>query len=294
MPKKSLLKYTYLSIFTSLIVISLKILAFFLTKSVGFLSDAIESLVNLICAFTAYLMLKLAEKPADKTHPYGHTKAEYFSSLFEAGMIFIAALTIIITAFQRLIHPQPIEKVSTGIFVSFLATAINFFTAKILISVGKKNQSITLEADGHHLMTDVLTSVGVIIAVFLINQTGFLILDPLVAIFVALNILLTATSLIKRSVSGFLDEALDKKDLIEIENIFVKYEKKGIKFHSIKSRQSARKKFLSFHILFPNHWSIKKAHDLVYKIEKQIKEKLPGIDIDSHLEPLEDKKSFED
>ncbi|MGB9883579.1 MAG: cation diffusion facilitator family transporter [Microgenomates group bacterium] len=293
MSKKSLLKYTYLSIFASLVVISLKILAFFLTKSVGFLSDAIESLVNVICAFTAYLMLKLAEKPADKTHPYGHTKAEYFSSLFEAVMIFVASLSIIFSAIQRIIHPQLLEKVSIGLFVSFLATAINFLTAKILISVGKKNQSITLEADGHHLMTDVLTSVGVIVAVFLINQTGFLILDPLVAIFVALNILLTATSLIKRSVSGFLDEALDEKDLNEIKNIFAKYEKKGIKFHSIKSRQSAQKKFLSFHILFPNHWSIKKAHDLADKIEKQIKKNLENAEIESHLEPINDKKSFE-
>lgn len=292
--KKSLLKYTYLSIFTSIVVISLKILAYFLTKSVGFLSDAIESLVNLASAIIAYFMLKLAEKPADYNHPYGHTKAEYFSSLFEAGMIFIASLSIIFSAIQRIIHPKALEQISLGLVVSFLATLINFFTAKILISAGKKNHSITLEADGHHLMTDVLTSVGVIVAVFLVQMTGFLILDPLVAIAVALNILFTAITLIKRSVSGFLDESLDKKDLKIISKIFQKYEKKDIKFHSIKSRQSAQKKFLSFHILLPNNWSIKKSHDLIYKIEKEIKKNLGEIEINSHLEPVDDKKSFEE
>lgn len=292
--KKSLLKYTYLSIFTSIVVISLKILAYFLTKSVGFLSDTIESLVNLASAIIAYFMLKLAEKPADYNHPYGHTKAEYFSSLFEAGMIFIASLSIIFSAIQRIIHPKALEQISLGLVVSFLATLINFFTAKILISAGKKNHSITLEADGHHLMTDVLTSVGVIVAVFLVQMTGFLILDPLVAIAVALNILFTAIALIKRSVSGFLDESLDKKDLKIISKIFQKYEKKDIKFHSIKSRQSAQKKFLSFHILLPNNWSIKKSHDLVDKIEKEIKKNLGEIEINSHLEPVDDKKSFEE
>ncbi len=292
--KKSLLKYTYLSIFTSTVVISLKILAYFLTKSVGFLSDAIESLVNLASAIIAYFMLKLAEKPADYNHPYGHTKAEYFSSLFEAGMIFIASLSIIFSAIQRIIHPKALEQISLGLVVSFLTTLINFFTAKILISAGKKNHSITLEADGHHLMTDVLTSVGVIVAVFLVQMTGFLILDSLVAIAVALNILFTAIVLIKRSVSGFLDESLDKKDLKIISKIFQKYEKKDIKFHSIKSRQSAQKKFLSFHILLPNNWSIKKSHDLVDKIEKEIKKNLGEIEINSHLEPVDDKKSFEE
>lgn len=292
--KKSLLKYTYLSIFASIVVIFLKILAYFLTKSVGFLSDAIESLVNLTSAIIAYFMLKLAEKPADSNHPYGHTKAEYFSSLFEAGMIFIASLSIIFSAIQRIIHPKALEQISLGLVVSFLTTLINFFTAKILISAGKKNHSITLEADGHHLMTDVLTSVGVIVAVFLVQMTGFLILDPLVAIAVALNILFTAITLIKRSVSGFLDESLDKKDLKIISKIFQKYEKKDIKFHSIKSRQSAQKKFLSFHILLPNNWSIKKSHDLVDKIEKEIKKNLGEIEINSHLEPVDDKKSFEE
>lgn len=292
--KKSLIKYTYLSIFASIIVISLKIFAYFLTKSVGFLSDAIESLVNLLSAFFAYLMLKLAEKPEDENHPYGHSKAEYFSSIFEGILIFIASFSIIFSAIQRLINPQQLENIISGLFISILATLINFLVGRKLILAGKKNRSITLEADGHHLLTDVYTSVGVIFAVFLVKITGFITIDPLVAIIVGLNILKTAVSLIKRSISGFLDEALEKKDIEKIKKIFKKYEKNRLKFHSLKSRQSAQKKFLNFHILFPNSWSIKKSHDLVYKIEKEIKKELGEIIIESHLEPLNDKKSFED
>lgn len=291
---QSLIKYTYLSIFASLAVILLKITAYLITQSIGFLSDAMESLVNLTSAIIAYLMIKLSEKPADKNHPYGHTKAEYFSSLFEASMIFLAAFLIIITSIKRIISPVVLKQISLGIFVSLLATAVNFFAASKLISVGKKYRSITLEADGYHLLTDVYTSMGVILAVFLVKITNLLIIDPLIAIAVALNILITALNLIKRSISGFLDEAFEKKDLEIINNVFKKYQIKGLKFHSIKSRQSGHKKFLSFHVLFPNRWSIKKSHDLVYQVEKEIKDYFPQIEIESHLEPLKDKKSFED
>lgn len=292
--KKSLIKYTYLSIITSLIVIFLKISAYFLTKSIGFLSDAIESLVNLLSAFFAYLMLKLAEKPEDKNHPYGHSKAEYFSSIFEGVLIFIASFSIIFSAIERLINPQQIENVAIGLVISISGALINFLAGRKLISAGRKNRSITLEADGQHLLTDAYTSFGVVLVVFLVKITGFIHLDPLAAIIIGLNILKTAVSLIKRSISGFLDEAFEKKEIEKIKEIFKKYEKKGVKFHSLKSRQSAQKKFLSFHILFPNNWSIKKSHDLVYKIEKEIKKELGEIVIESHLEPLHDKKSFED
>lgn len=239
----SLISYTYLSIFTALITILLKIIAFFLTKSVGLLSDTVESLVNLAAALIAFLALKIAQKPADKNHPYGHTKAEYFSSIAEGIFIFIASLTIIFSAFNRLFHPKPLEKISLGLLVSTIAAFINFFVGQVLIKVGKKNQSITLEADGQHLMTDVWTSIGVILAVFLVDKTKILILDPLVAIFVALNILLTGTSLIHRSLSGFMDEAIDKKDLEKIDGIFEKYEKKGLVFHEIKSRLKIKAQF---------------------------------------------------
>lgn len=291
MPK--LIPYTYLSIFTALITISLKLIAYFLTNSVGLLSDAIESLVNLVAALIAFLALKIAQKPADKDHPYGHTKAEYFSSIAEGVFIFIASLVIIFSALDRFFHPKPLEKISIGLLVSLLATLLNFFVGRKLIHVGKKYHSITLEADGYHLLTDVWTSVGVILAVFLVDKTKILILDPLVAIFVAINILLTGTNLIRRSLSGFMDEAIEKKDLEKIQKVFKKYQKKGLIFHQIKSRQSGQKKFLSFHALFPNHYSIKKAHDLVDKIEREIKKVVSNLQIESHLEPKDDKKAFE-
>jgi len=288
-----LLKYTYLSIFTALMTISLKTIAYLFTNSVGLLSDAIESLVNLVAALIAFFTLKIAQKPADKEHPYGHTKAEYFSSVAEGAFIFIASLVIIFSALNRLFKPKPLEQISIGLLVSLVATFINFFVGRKLIQVGKKYQSITLEADGHHLLTDVWTSLGVILAVFLVDKTKILILDPLVAIFIALNILLTGTNLIRRSLSGFMDEAIDKKELEKIKKVFEKYQKKGLVFHAIKSRQAGQKKFLSFHALFPKSYSIKKAHDLVDKIEKEIKKDVLNIQIDSHLEPKDDKKAFE-
>jgi len=291
--KKSLIVYTYLSILTALITIILKLIAYFFTQSVGLLSDAVESLVNLMAAIIAFLAIRLAEKPADKKHPYGHSKAEYFSSIAEGIFIFLASLAIIFSALERLFHPRPLEQISIGLLVSSTATLINFLVGKKLISVGKKYQSITLEADGHHLLTDVWTSVGVILAVFLVDKTKILILDPLVAILVALNILLTGANLIRRSLSGFMDEAIDKKDLEKIKKIFEKYQKKGLIFHEIKSRRSGQKKFLSFHALFPKSYTIKKAHDLVYKIEKEIKNDVLNIQIESHLEPKDDRKAFE-
>ncbi len=274
-------------------MILLKIIAYFLTNSVGLLSDAIESLVNLTAALIAFFALKIAQKPADKDHPYGHTKAEYFSSIAEGIFIFIAALAIIFTATERLFHLKPLEQISIGLLISTVAATINFFVGQTLIKVGKKYQSITLEADGHHLITDVWTSAGVILAVFLVDKTKVLILDPLVAIFAALNILLTGANLIRRSLSGFMDETIEKKDLKRIEKIFERYQKKGLIFHEIKSRQSGQKKFLSFHALFPNNFTIKKAHDLIDKIEKEIKNTVFNIQIESHLEPKNDKKSFE-
>ena len=202
-------------------------------------------------------------------------------------------MIIIFSALNRLFNPKPLEKISIGLLISSSAALINFLVGKKLIDVGKKYQSITLEADGHHLLTDVWTSFGVILAVFLVDKTKILVLDPLVAIFIALNILLTGTNLIRRSLSGFMDEAIGKKDLEKIDKVFKKYEKKGLIFHEIKSRQAGQKKFLSFHALFPKSYSIKKAHDLVDKIEKEIKKDILNLQIDSHLEPKDDKKAFE-
>ncbi len=290
----SLKKYTFLSIATALATILIKLIAYFFTHSIGLLSDAIESVVNLVAAVFAFLMIKLAEKPEDKNHPFGHSKAEYFSSLLEGGLIFAAAITIIITAIQRLFSPVPLEKISLGLLFSSVASLINLIVGLKLIQTGKKYHSITLEADGHHLLTDVYTSLGVILAVFFVGLTNILILDPLIAIFVALNILWTGFSLIKKSVLGLIDTAIDKNEIKKIEQILKKHQKKGFAFHKIQTRQSGQKKFISFHLLFPNQWSIKKAHDLAEKIEQEIKTKISNAVVQTHLEPIDDLKSFQD
>lgn len=290
----SLKKYTLLSIVVAIATISIKLTAYFFTHSIGLFSDAIESVVNLIAAVFAFLMIELAEKPEDKNHPYGHSKAEYFSSLLEGGLIFLAAIAIIFTAIQRLFSPTPLEKISLGLLFSSVASLINLIVGLKLIQVGKKHHSITLEADGHHLLTDVYTSLGVILAVFFVSLTNVLILDPLIAIFVALNILLTGFSLIKKSVLGLIDTAIDRTEIKKIEQILKKHQKRNLAFHKIQTRQSGQKKFISFHLLFPNQWSIKKAHDLAEKIEKEVKTKILNAIVQTHLEPIDDVKSFQD
>lgn len=285
-----LLSFTKLSIVASLATISLKLFAYFLTGSVGLFSDAIESFVNLIAAGFAFFSLKIAQKPADKDHPFGHSKAEYFSSALEGGLIFIAALAIIASAVGRLIHPQPLEKISLGIILSSAASIINLVVGLKLINVGKKYHSITLEADGHHLLTDVWTSAGVILAIFIVALTNWQVLDPLIAIFVALNILLTGASLIKRSALGFMDTAITNEELDKINQTLKKYEREKITFHQLRTRLAGQKRFISFHLLFPDSWSIKKAHDLATKIEKEIKQKIPNALVDTHLEPISDLK----
>jgi len=285
-----LLSFTKLSIFASLATISLKFFAYFLTGSVGLLSDGIESFVNLVAASFAFFSLKIAQKPADKNHPFGHSKAEYFSSALEGGLIFIAALVIIVSAINRLIHPQPLEKISLGIILSSAASLINLFVGLKLINIGKKYHSITLEADGHHLLTDVWTSAGVILAIFIVALTNWQVLDPLIAILVALNILLTGASLIKRSALAFMDTAISYEELNEINQILKKYERDKITFHRLRSRLAGQKRFISFHLLFPDSWSIKKSHDMATKIEKEIKQKIANALVDTHLEPISDLK----
>jgi cation diffusion facilitator family transporter len=285
-----LLSFIKLSIFASLATISLKFFAYFLTGSVGLFSDAIESFVNLVAAGFAFFSLKIAQKPADKDHPFGHSKAEYFSSALEGGLIFIAALVIIVSAINRLIHPQPLEKISLGIILSSAASIINLAVGLKLINVGKKYHSITLEADGHHLLTDVWTSAGVILAIFIVALTNWQVLDPLIAIFVALNILITGASLIKRSALGFMDTAIADEELNEINLILKKYEREKITFHHLRTRLAGQKRFISFHLLFPDSWSIKRTHDLATKIEKEIKQIIPNALVDTHLEPISDLK----
>lgn len=295
MDRNNLSRYAWLSIFAAILTISLKSAAYFYTGSVGLLSDALESLINLAAAILALWMIKVAAQPPDEEHAFGHDKAEYFSSGIEGALIFIASISIAYAAIVRLFSPQPIENFSIGLGISLAATIINLVVGQILIRVGKKQHSIVLEADGHHLMTDVWTSVGVVGAIAVVSFTDWLILDPLIALFVAANITWTGFQLVKRSVLGLMDTAVDSETIEQITEILNSYvEKQGIDYHALRSRQSGARKFVYFHLLVPDEWSVKKGHDLAEEIETEIGQKIPHTAVFTHLEPIEDELSWKD
>ncbi len=290
----SLTRFAWLSIAAACITIGIKTSAWLITGSVGLLSDAIESLVNLAAAIMALIALSVAEQPPDEEHKYGHSKAEYFSSAIEGALILLASLFIIYTAVPRLYNPQPLEHVGIGVAISIVASLINFGVARVLMNAGKKHRSITLEADAQHLMTDVWTSVGVIVAVALVAITGWYLFDPIIAILVAINILWTGVRLVRRSAAGLMDAALDDEDLATIERVLEPYRKQGIGFHAVRTRKAGTRSFVSMHVLAPSSWSIKRGHDLVEKIEADLRAALDGIVVFTHLEPLNDPAAMAD
>jgi cation diffusion facilitator family transporter len=293
--RASLTKFAWLSIGAALITIALKAGAYVLTDSVGLLSDAVESLVNLAGAVMALIMLTIAARPADEDHVYGHSKAEYFASATEGFLILAAAIGIMWTAIQRLLDPHPLEQLGIGLTVSVIASAINFIVARILLKAGKQQHSITLEADAHHLMTDVWTSVGVIGGVAIAGFTNWSILDPIIAILVALNIIWTGFQLVRRSVSGLMDEALPENDQEKIRRVMSSYRDKGVDFHALRTRQAAARRFMSVHILVPGEWTVHDAHHVAEDFEADIRSALGGVvTVFTHLEPAEDHLSMED
>ncbi len=290
----NLQRYAWLSIAAAVATILLKGIAWWLTGSVGLLSDALESFVNLAGALMALAMLTLAASPADDKHAYGHGKAEYFSSAFEGFLILLAAVSIAYTAIDRFLHPQAIEAVGVGLLVSVVASLINLFAARTLLKAGGAHNSITLEADAKHLMTDVWTSVGVIIGVGLVWLSGWLWLDPLIALLVAANIVWTGWHLMSRSASGLMDESLPKEQLSAIETVLGKYIQQGLDFHALRTRQAGRQAFISLHVLVPGEWTVQRGHDVVEEIEADIKVRVPFSHLTTHLEPLEDPRSLAD
>lgn len=294
MDRSLLTKYAWLSIGAALSTITLKSTAYLITGSVGLLSDAVESLVNLIAAVITLVMLIIAARPADELHNYGHSKAEYFASFAEGFLILIASLGIIYSAVQRILSPQPLEQVSLGLIVSVSASLINFFVAQVLLKAGKKFNSISLEADAYHLMTDVYTSAGVILAVGVVVVSGWSILDPIIALLVALNILRTAYALLQRSVYGLMDTALSTEDRQTVQAIFDKYRSQGVQFHALRTRQAAGRRFISFHILVPGRWSTHRSHHLAEEVEADIRQSLNGATVFTHLEPVDDPLSYQD
>jgi cation diffusion facilitator family transporter len=287
-------RYALISVAAALATIALKGGAYLLTGSIGLLSDALESLINLAAALVALLALWVAARPADAEHTYGHTKAEYFSSGFEGVLIFLAAASIMYAALRRLLHPQPIEAPGIGLAISAAATAINFGTARVLFAAGRRNDSITLEADAQHLMTDVWTSVGVIVGVGAAVLTGWHRLDAIVAIAVAVNVLRSGGKLIWRSMLGLLDTSLPDDMVGTIRAILDAHSAEGVRYHALRTRQAGARRFIAFHILVPGGWTVQRGHDLLEAIEEQIRAAVPNSTIDTHLEPIEDPVSWED
>lgn len=289
-----LTRFAWLSIGAALVTIGLKVAAFFITGSVGLLSDAAESIVNLVGAGVALVMLTIAARPPDDEHAYGHGKAEYFSSGVEGALIFVAAISIAFAAVMRLLNPQPIEDAGIGLVVAAIASVINFGVAQILKRAGKQYDSITLEADAEHLLTDVWTSVGVIIGVAAVALTGWDRLDPLIALAVAANILWTGFHLVRRSALGLMDTALPTDELEKINAAIEPYKAQGVQFHALRSRQAGARRFVSMHVLVPGDWTVQHGHQLLEKIEGDIRTSLPTITVFTHLESLNDPASYDD
>jgi cation diffusion facilitator family transporter len=290
----SLTRYAWLSIGAAVITIALKSSAYVLTGSVGLLSDALESFVNLAAAIVALLALRMVSRPADEEFTFGYSKVEYFSSGFEGGMILLAAAGIVITALPRLIHPQALEQVGIGLVVSVVASLINLGVALILMHAGKRYNSITLVADGRHLMTDVWTTGGVLVGIVLVSLTGWLRLDPIIALLVAANILFTGYRLLVHAGRGLLDVSLPPEDLDAVKAILNDYEAKGVRYHGLRSRQAAARKFLVLHLLVPGSWTVVQGHRMADQIENEVRASLPGANIATHIEPVEDPRSLQD
>lgn len=286
--------YAWLSIGAALATILLKGVAWLLTGSVGLLSDALESLVNLAGAVMALAMLSIAERPEDEGHAFGHGKAEYFSSAFEGLLILAAAVAIAFAAIGRLLDPQPLAELGLGLGISLAASLINLTVGRLLLVVGRRYRSITLEADAHHLLTDVWTSLGVILGLGAVAVTDWLWLDPVLALLVAGNIVWTGWRLLQRSAAGLMDSSLPADDQAQVLRVLERYRVQGIDFHAVRGRESGARRFISLHILVPGTWTIARGHRLAEDVEREIRDLLPRASVFTHIEPLEDPSSQED
>ena len=295
MSRENLTRFAWLAIFAAVATIGLKSAAYLLTGSVGLLSDALESFINLAAAIIALIMLKLAARPPDSERAFGYDKAEYFAGGIEGTLIFFAALGIGWAAIARLIEPQPLEQINVGVIITAAATGINLIVGQILLRAGRRHRSITLEADGQHLMTDVWTSVVVVAGVWLVGVTGWLFLDPLIALFAAVNIVWTGLKLMQRSVLGLMDTAISKDKQTKVRDILNRYtEERGIEYHALRTRRAAKRSFVSVHVLVPGAWTVHEGHRLLEEIEGDIRSDVPGAVVFTHLESLDDPASWYD
>jgi cation diffusion facilitator family transporter len=294
MPGASARSFALLSIVAAVVTIGLKLLAWWVTGSVGLLSDALEGVINLAAALLAFAMLGMAARPPDAEHAFGYTKAEYFASGFEGMLIVAAAVAIAVVAIDRLIAPRALEQVGLGIAASGAASLINLAVARTLLGAGRRHRSIALEADARHLMTDVWTSLGVIAGVAAVWLTGWHRLDPLIAIAVAAHIVWSGYKLVHRSAQGLLDRALPAAELATLERALDRYRAQGLEFHALRTRQAGARSFISVHVLVPAAWTVAQGHDLAHQVEREIREKLPGATVLTHVEPLGDPESYRD
>lgn len=294
MDRTFLTRYARLSAAAALLTIGLKASAYAVTGSVGLLSDALESLVNLAGALMALAMLTVAARPADEDHAYGHSKAEYFSAVLEGVLILVAAGSIAVAAVGRLLEPRPLEQIGLGLAISVVASLVNLGVAVVLLRAGRRHGSIALEANAHHLLTDVWTSAGVLAGVGAVALTGWVRLDPIVALLVAANIVRTGVSILRDSVSGLMDMALPEEEQRAIRAVLERHAGDGVQFHALRTRRSGARRFMSVHILVPGAWTVQRGHQLLEEVEAEMRAAIPNLTVFTHLEPLEDPCSWED
>jgi cation diffusion facilitator family transporter len=288
-------RYAWLSISAAVVTIGLKLGAYNLTGSVGLFSDAAESVVNLVAAVTALWALTLAMRPPDEEHAFGHNKAEYFSSGLESALIIGAAAWIGVTAWERLLDPLPLQNLGLGLAITLVASAVNGGVALVLLRAGCRLRSITLQADAQHLLTDVWTSLGVVLGVVMVYLTGWLVLDPIIGLIVAANIVWTGVRLLRDTAQGLLDRALPPEEQKLISGVLSRYEDRGIRFHALRTRTAGQRRFVSMHVLVPGRWTVKRGHDLSEKLEEELADVLQGnTTFFIHIEPSEDPASFQD
>lgn len=293
-PRTHLERYAWLSIAAALATITMKTGAWWVTGSVGLLADAAESIVNLVAAVAALVALRVAARAADDNHHFGHSKAEYFSAAIEGAMIFVAASFIIWQSIGRLLDPQPVERAGVGLAISVVASVVNGAVAWVLLRAGRRHRSITLRADGQHLLTDVWTSVGVVVGVLLVVLTGLDWLDPIVALLVGANIIWTGWRLVSESGRGLMDEALDPQVNARIADALARHRTDEVDIHGLRTRGAGHLSFADMHVLVPGAWSVRRAHDTVEEIEHALAEEFDDLTVTIHIEPREDPRAYDD